>query len=68
MYETHKKTRNVFVSHCYGCIHTLRLVRWVREAGRGEEIRGFVALSLGAQGISTGSWVSHLPAFFLGEL
>lgn len=67
MYERHKKERNVLVAHCYGSIHTLRLMKWLREQGREGEVRGVVLISLGAGALSVGG-VAKLPAFFLGEL
>ena len=66
MYERHKKERNVLVAHCYGSIHTLRLMKWLREQGREGEVKGMVLISLGASALSVGV-VSKLPAFFLGE-
>ena len=66
MYEQHKKERNVLVAHCYGSIHSLRLMKWLREQGREGEVRGVVLISLGAGALSVGG-VAKLPAFFLGE-
>lgn len=67
VYEAHKKDCNVFVSHCYGTIHTLRLVSWLREQGRGGEVRGVAMISFGARAPVSLGLVGKLPAFVLGK-
>lgn len=66
VYEAHKKARNVFVSHCYGAIHTLHLMKWLRDEGRAGEVRGVAVLSLGAQAPASVGLVARIPAFILG--
>ena len=67
MFEAHKKTHNVFISHCYGAIHTLHLMSWLREQGRREEVRGVAVISLGATTPVSLGLVAKLPAFVLGR-
>ena len=67
MYEAHKRPRNVFVSHCYGAIHTLRLVKWLRDEGRAVEVGGVAVLSLGAQAPVSLGIAAWIPAFILGD-
>ena len=66
MYEAHKRSRNVFVSHCYGAIHTLHLVKWLRDEGRAGEIVGVALLSLGARAPVSLGVAAWIPAFILG--
>ena len=66
MYETHKRKRNVFVSHCFGAIHTLHLVKWLRDEGRAGEIVGVALLSLGARAPVSMGMLAWIPAFILG--
>ena len=68
MYDAHKKTQNVLVGHCYGSIHSLRLMKWLRDEGRAAEIKGVVLMSLGGFAPTGVKWLSVLPAFFLGSL
>jgi pimeloyl-ACP methyl ester carboxylesterase len=67
VYEAHKKERNVFVSHCYGAIHTLRLVKWLRDGGRTGEVVGVALLSLGARAPVSLGMAKIIPAFILGK-
>ena len=67
MYDTHKKKRNVFVGHCYGAIHTLRLVKWLRDNERAGEVVGVALLSLGNRAPASIGLLGKVPAFVLGE-
>ena len=67
VYETHKKKKNVFVSHCYGTIHTLHLVRWLRDRGRAGEVLGVALMSLGATAPASLGLLGKVPAFILGK-
>ena len=70
VYNAHKKAQNVLVGHCYGSIHILRLLKWLRDEGRAGEIKGMVLISLGGLAPTRGpvKWLSALPAFLLGML
>ena len=66
MYEAHKKKQNVFIGHCYGAIHTLHLVKWLRDIGRAAEVVGVAMMSLGARAPASIGLLGKVPAFVLG--
>ena len=66
LYERHKQERNVFIAHCYGSIHTLQLLQWLRERERLGEVAAIVLLALGTNSpVPSGAFLK-LPAFLLG--
>ena len=66
MYEVHKKEQNVIIGHCYGAVHTLHLIKWLRGKGRAAEVVGVVMLSLGARAPASIGLLGKVPAFVLG--
>ena len=66
IYERHKQERNVFVAHCYGSIHVLRLLKMLSVENRLNEIVGVVILALGVNSPVSLGIVGKLPAFILG--
>ena len=66
IYERHKQERNVFVAHCYGSIHVLRLLKMLSVENRLNEIVGVVILALGVNSPVSLGLVGKLPAFILG--
>lgn len=67
IYNSHKRLHNVFISHCYGAIHTLRLLDTLKQEQRLAEVAGVVLLNVGIRAPYV-SMLSSLPAFLLGEL
>ena len=66
IYEWHKQERNVFVAHCYGSIHVLRLLKMLSVDSRLNEIIGVVILALGVNSPVSLGLVGKLPTFILG--
>ena len=67
IYDQHKKERNVFVAHCYGAIHVLRLLKLLSVEKKLNEIVGVVILALGVNSPVSLGLVGKLPAFILGR-
>ena len=67
IYSSHKRLHNVFISHCYGAIHTFRLLSALKQKQRLAEIAGVILLDVGIRALSV-SVFTILPAFILGEL
>lgn len=67
IYNSHKKPHNVFISHCYGAIHTLRLLYTLKQEHRLTEVAGVIILNLGIRALSI-NMLSSLPAFMLEYL
>lgn len=65
LYERHKQERNVFIAHCYGSIHTLRLLQWLSERERLGEVAAIVLLALGSNSPVPSGALLKLPAFLL---
>ena len=59
--------RNVFVAHCYGVTHTLRLLKWLSMENRISEVAGVVMLAIGSNVPSSVGFIAKMPAFFLGK-
>ena len=68
MYEARKKRRNALIGHCYGALHTLHLMKWLRDEGRAEEVVGVAMMSLGSRAPVSVGLLGKLPAFILGLL
>lgn len=67
VYNKYKLHRNVFVSHCYGAIHTLRLLNFIYSKEKTiEGIAAVIILDLGARAPVSLGLVGKLPAFVLG--
>ena len=68
VYKKYKLGRNVFVSHCYGAIHTLRLLDLIYSKEKTiEGIAAVIMLDLGARAPVSLGLVGKLPAFVLGR-
>ena len=68
VYNKYKLRHNVFVSHCYGAIHTLRLLDLIYSKEKTiEDIVAVVLFDLGANAPVSLGLVGKLPAFVLGE-
>ena len=68
VYNKYKLRRNVFVSHCYGAIHTLRLLDLIYSKEKIiEGIAAVIILDLGARAPVSLGLVGKLPAFVLGR-
>jgi hypothetical protein len=65
VYEVHKKKQNVIIGHCYGAVHTLHLIKWLRGEGRAAEVVGVVMMSLGARAPASIGLLGKVPAFIL---
>ncbi|KAL5466929.1 hypothetical protein EMCRGX_G031092 [Ephydatia muelleri] len=67
IYNSHRRLHNVFISHCYGAIHTLRLLDTLKQEQRLTEVAGVILLDVGIRALSLGM-LSSLPAFLLEYL
>ena len=68
VYNKYKLRHNVFVSHCYGAVHTLRLLDLIYSKEKTiENIAAVVLFDLGANAPVSLGLVGKLPAFVLGE-
>lgn len=47
LFMRYRKARNFIVGHCYGCIHSLRLMKRLRDEGEAGSVKGMVLISLG---------------------
>lgn len=56
----------MFVAHCYGAIHVLRLLKLLSVENKLNEIVGVVILALGVNSPVSLGLVGKLPAFILG--
>ena len=59
--------RNVFVAHCYGVIHMLRLLKWLSMESRLSEVAGVIMLAIGTNAPTSVGPIIKLPAFVLGK-
>ena len=67
IYEKYKRRLNVFVSHCYGAAHTLRLLDLIYSKKKAiEDVAAVVLLDLGVSAPASLGLVGKLPAFVLG--
>ena len=64
MYKLH---HNVFISHCYGAIHTLRLLDLLSKEKAIDSVAAMVLLDLGVNAAASLGLVGKLPAFVLGK-
>ena len=67
LFQQFKAEHNIIVAHCYGVVHTLRLLKRLKNEGRRGEIAGVVLLSLGKKKPVSMGLIGKLPAFALGE-
>ena len=68
VYNKYKLRHNVFVAHCYGAIHTLRLLDFVYSKEKTiQGVAAVVILDLGATAPVNLGLVGKLPAFVLGR-
>lgn len=67
LYDRHKQERNVFIAHCYGAAHVLRLLNVLSLENRLNEVVGVVILALGVNSPVSLGLVGKLPAFMLGK-
>ena len=65
----HKKSRNIIVAHCYGAIHTLRLMKRLRQEGQHTSVVGVAIIALGTNSPlpPSGAWLTKIPAFIQGD-
>ena len=68
IYNRHKLRHNIFVAHCYGAIHVLRLLDVIYSKEKTiEGVAAVVLLDLGATSPVSLGLVGKLPAFVLGK-
>ena len=68
IYNKYKLRHNVFVSHCYGAVHTLRLLNLIYSKEKAiEGVAAVVLLDLGVSAPASLGLIGKLPAFVLGE-
>ena len=69
LFMKHKKSRNIIVGHCYGAIHTLRLMKRLRQEGQHTSIVGVTIIALGTNCPlpPSGAWLTKIPAFIQGD-
>ena len=67
VYSKYKLHHNVFVAHCYGAIHVLRLLDLLYTKRTIQEVSAVVLLDLGANAPASLGLVGKLPAFVLGN-
>jgi hypothetical protein len=63
----YKLQHNVFISHCYGAVHTLRLLDLISKEGAIDGIAAVVLFDLGVNAPASLGLVGKLPAFVLGK-
>ena len=70
LFMKYRKARNFIVAHCYGSIHSLRLVKKLRDEGEVNCVKGLVIISLGTNlPVPPGSSLFlKLPVTVMGEL
>lgn len=64
----YRKSENYIVAHCYGVIHTMRLLKSLRSEDLHDTVKGCVLISIGVNCpvSSFGGSLTKIPAFFLG--
>ena len=69
IYDNNKKEKNIIVAHCYGCIHTIQLLKYLHSSNRLGEVGGVIFMALGGNAPSGGAvrFISKLPAVILGK-
>ena len=67
VYNMYKLHHNVFISHCYGAIHTLRLLDFLSRETAIDSVAAVVLLDLGVNAAASLGLVGKLPAFVLGK-
>jgi hypothetical protein len=63
----YKLQHNVFISHCYGAVHTLRLLDFISKEGAIDSVAAVVLFDLGVNAPASLGLVGKLPAFVLGK-
>ena len=62
----YKRRYNFIVAHCYGALHTLRLMKNLKEKELLASVTGLVLISIGQHCPFPSHWLSSVPAFVLG--
>lgn len=68
VFMKYKKQRNLIVAHCYGALHTIRLLTLLKEQDLLSSIMGVVLLALGNRCPVPSSWFKYVPSTFLGKI
>lgn len=67
VFNKYKQNKNVFVSHSYGNIHTMRHLNMLKARGKLNLVAGWILIGLGTNAPTSGGLVIKLPAFVLGR-
>ena len=66
VFQRYKKGRNFIFAHCYGALHTLRLLKLLSDKEMLYEISGVALLALGKRNPVSASWIKYVPSTILG--
>lgn len=65
VFMLYKRRYNFIVAHCYGALHTLRLMKNLKEKELLASVTGLVLISIGQHCPFPSHWLSSVPAFIL---